>query len=52
VIFGRLVPRPDGSCDLRLSLYRQGLHRSGEDPAAEIFFNAWLAGVIDELAAG
>jgi hypothetical protein len=43
VVFGRLVARPDGGSDLRLSLYRQGFpYRAIEDPAAEAFLDDWL----------
>jgi hypothetical protein len=52
VAFGRLVPRTDGGCDLRISLYRQGFpYRAVEDPSAEDFFDDWVATVASELGA-
>jgi hypothetical protein len=52
VVFGRLVRRADGGCDLRLALYRQGFpYRAVEDPSAEAFFDDWVATVAGELGA-
>jgi len=52
IVLGRLVPRADGGCDLRLSFYRQGFpDRAVEDPSAEAFLDDWVATVASELGA-
>jgi hypothetical protein len=50
VVFGRLVSRPDGGSDLRLSVYRQGFpYRAIEDPEAEAFLDDWLSALEADL---
>jgi hypothetical protein len=51
-VLGRIVPRPDGGCDLRLSVYAQGFPwRTIKDPAAMAVFDEWLTRVASELGA-
>lgn len=50
VVFGRLVSRPDGGSDLRVSVYRQGFpYRAFEDPEAEAFLDDWLRALESDL---
>ena len=49
---GRLVARPDGGTDIRLSIYTQGFpYRLVKDPSAEAFFHEWMATVAADLGA-
>lgn len=49
-VLGRIVPRPDGGSDLRLSVHTPGFpYRTIEDPVAATFFDDWLMAVVQEL---
>jgi hypothetical protein len=49
---GRLVSRPGGGTDVRLSVYTPGFpYRTTKDPAATAFFDDWLNTVVRELGA-
>ena len=49
---GRLVSRPDGGTDIRLSIYTQGFpYRPVKDSAATAFLDDWVATVASELGA-
>ncbi len=49
---GRLVSRPDGGTDVRLSVYTPGFpYRTVKDPAATAFLDDWLNAVVRELDA-
>jgi hypothetical protein len=49
---GRLVSRPDGGTDVRLSVYTPGIpHRTAKDPAATAVLDDWLNAVVRELDA-
>ena len=51
-VLGRIVSRPDGGSDLRLSLYTPGFpYRTVQDPVAVTFFDDWLIVVAQELGA-
>jgi hypothetical protein len=51
-VLGRIVSRPDGGSDLRLSVFTPGFpYRTVEDPVAATFFDEWLTGVAEELGA-
>jgi len=51
-VLGRIVPRPDGGSDLRLSLYTPGFpYRTVQDPVAVAFFDDWLMALAEELGA-
>ena len=46
---GRLVSRPDGGTDVRLSVYTPGFpYRTVKDPTATAFLYEWLATVVRE----
>ncbi len=49
-VLGRIVQRPDGGSDLRLSVHTPGFpYRTVEDPVAATFFDDWLMAVAQEL---
>jgi hypothetical protein len=51
-VLGRIVARPDGGSDLRLSLYTPGFpYRTVQDPVAVTFFYDWLTAFAQELGA-
>jgi len=48
----RIVARPDGGCDVRLSIIPYGFPWGAKrDPIAVAFFDDWVAGVASELGA-
>lgn len=49
-IWCRIVARPNGGCDIRLSIVPYGFPWGAEtDPTAVAFFDDWLARVASEL---